>query len=240
MDGDQLLFPGGGDSHQHQHAALAVLSQADIEMNAVGPQVDVLSAFQRASIPIAVFRFPDPFEPRDRRGGQAGTFRAQQRLERLAEAARADSLEVEPRNQLFDALGLSQVGRQEPRAEFLPLRRRPPIMHPRLLDLNLADAGRDRAFGKPPVANHLPAALLVDEVRARSNPLGDFRFDCRGQHPLGCPKQSCHGSSKNSCGAQAVPVLVASTTCVPQSTPNWTGPGVSFSAALLAPTYRMK
>ena len=36
-----------------------------------------------------------------------------------------------------------------------------PIMHSRLFDLDLSDAGADRPLGHSSVSNHLPAALLV-------------------------------------------------------------------------------
>jgi hypothetical protein len=67
-DGDQLLVAVGGRPHQHQDA-LPILFQADVEMDAVGPDVDVVLAGQRPLAPGVVFLLPDGLEPGDGVGG---------------------------------------------------------------------------------------------------------------------------------------------------------------------------
>ena len=57
-------------------------------------------------------------------------------------------------------------------------------MYSRPFDRELPDAGEDRPLGHPPVANHLPAALLVADVPAFLDPVFDFRFEGLGRHLL--------------------------------------------------------
>ena len=68
-DGDQLLLAVGGRPHQDQDALPALL-QADVEVDAVGPDVDVVLARQRPLAPGLVLVLPDGLEPGDGRGRQ--------------------------------------------------------------------------------------------------------------------------------------------------------------------------
>src|SRR6516162_3144072 len=56
---------------------------------------------------VLVFLFPDALEPSHRAGRQPLGLRAEQRGQGLAEIARAHAFEVQPRDQLLDALGPS-------------------------------------------------------------------------------------------------------------------------------------
>jgi hypothetical protein len=75
--GDQLLAAVGGRPDQHQEA-LPVLVQADVEVHAVGPHVDVTLALQGALAPGAVLGLPGGLEPGHGGGGQPGGARAEQ------------------------------------------------------------------------------------------------------------------------------------------------------------------
>ena len=119
-DGDQLLLPLGGRPHQHQDALPAPL-QADVEVDAVGPDVDVTLARQRPLAPRLMVGLPDGLEPGDGRGREVGGVRPEDRLEGLGEVAGADALEVEPGDQLLQAPGPPQVGGQDGGGELLPL-----------------------------------------------------------------------------------------------------------------------
>ena len=90
-DGDQLLVAVGRGAHQHQDA-LPIFFQADVEVHAVGPDVDVLLALQRSLAPLLVFFFPDCLEPGDRRGRQALASGPTSAAKGFAEVARADPL----------------------------------------------------------------------------------------------------------------------------------------------------
>ena len=70
-------------------------------------------------VPLLEFFFPNGLQPGDGRGRQARTVRPHQGFQGLAEVARADALQVQPGDQLLDALGLSQVRRQNLRGERL-------------------------------------------------------------------------------------------------------------------------
>ena len=69
-DGDQLLLAVGRGAHQHQDA-LPIFFQADVEVDAVGPHVDVLLPVQGPLGPLLEFSLPDFLEPGDRRSRQA-------------------------------------------------------------------------------------------------------------------------------------------------------------------------
>src|SRR4051795_1575184 len=98
-------------------------------------------------------RLPDGLEPGDGRGREVGGTRAEDRLEGLGEVAGADALEVEPGDQLLQAPGPPQVGGQDGGGKLLPLARVPPVVDPRLLDLDVAQAGLDRPLGEVAVAD---------------------------------------------------------------------------------------
>src|SRR5437764_5328295 len=78
--------------------------------------------------------------------------------------AGADALQVEPGDQLLQAPGPPQVGGQDGGGELLPLARSPPVVDPRLLDLDVAQAGLDRPLGEVAVADDLAATGIVHEV----------------------------------------------------------------------------
>src|SRR5262249_34398266 len=184
LDGNQLLLAVRRGAHQDQDALPAPF-QADVEVHAVGPDVDVLLAGQRALAPVVVLVLPQPLEARDGRGRQALGLGAEQRGQRLAEVAGRNPLEVQPGDQLLDALGLAQVRRQDRRGELLSGVGRPAVMDARLLDRDRADAGGDGALGQVAVADDLVTADGVAAVPVAVDPVGDFGLDGLGEQLLG-------------------------------------------------------
>ena len=65
-DGDHLLGAVRRGAHQHQDA-LAIILQANVEVDAVGPHVHVALLGERALAPLLVLFLPDALEARDRR-----------------------------------------------------------------------------------------------------------------------------------------------------------------------------
>jgi site-specific DNA recombinase len=183
-DGDQLLLPLGGRPHQHQDA-LPPPFQADVEVHPVGPHGDVPRARQRPLRPGLVVLLPDGPQTGDGRRREVGGVGAEDRPEGLGEVAGADPLEVEPGDQLLQALGPPQVPGQHGGGELLPLPRGPPVVDPWLLDLDRADAGLDGPLRQVAVADHLAAPVVVLEVGVGVDPGGDLGRDGLGEHPPG-------------------------------------------------------
>jgi hypothetical protein len=78
-------------AHQHQDA-LAVFLQAEVRVNPIGPDIDVLLALQRTLRPLVVLLLPDLLEPRDGGGGQGRVAGPKDRRERIDEVARRGPL----------------------------------------------------------------------------------------------------------------------------------------------------
>ena len=62
-------------------------------------------------------------------------------------------------------------------------------MHPRLADRDFAQSGDEATLGQVAVADDLPSAALVGQMRVPLDPLGDLGFDGLGQQHLGSPAQ---------------------------------------------------
>src|SRR4029078_12840252 len=67
---EQLLFALRRRSDDHQDALLAVF-KTGLQVNAVGPHVNIALGRQIALPPVLVLAEPDPLQPRDSRGRQA-------------------------------------------------------------------------------------------------------------------------------------------------------------------------
>lgn len=113
---DQLLLAVRCGSHQNKNTR-SIFFEADVEVNAIRPRIYVLFAFQTAFAPVAVFVLPVRFQAGYRRGTQSCSVWPQQRCQCLGKVTRADFLEVQPGHQVFDALGLTQIGRHNLHAE---------------------------------------------------------------------------------------------------------------------------
>jgi hypothetical protein len=132
-----------------------------------------------------VILLPDGLEPGDGRGREVGGVGAKDRPEGLGEVAGADPLQVQPGDQLLQAPGPPQVGGQDGGGELLPLLRWPPVVDPRLLNLDLSEAGLDGPLGEVAVADDLAASPVVPEVGMVVDPGGDLGLDGLGEHAAG-------------------------------------------------------
>src|SRR5436853_7483219 len=104
---------------------------------------------------------PGLLEPPDGGGRQPTGVLAEQRDERRLEVAGGDTLEVEDRNQYFEALRPARVGRQDRRREADGLRAfANTVAHARTTHRDRTDAGHDLALGQMPVAHQPMAAVL--------------------------------------------------------------------------------
>jgi hypothetical protein len=162
--------------------AISSFFPADVEVHAVGPDVDVALAGQRPLTPGVVVLLPGGLEPGDGRRRQVGGVDAEDRPEGLGEVAGADALEVEPGDQLVQALGPPQVGGQDGGGEPLALLGWATVLDPGLLDRDRADARLDGPLGEVAVADHLAASGLIPEVGAGVDPGGDLGLDGLGEH----------------------------------------------------------
>src|SRR5277367_6524348 len=124
--------------------------------------------------------FVDPglFQTPDGRSRQPAGVLAEQRAERLIEVAGRDALQVEDRDQHFEALRAPRVGRQDARAK--------PnaftlgclaVAHPWLTHGHRADAGHDLALGQMPVTHDALAAHLGLEVGISAEEVRNLHLD---------------------------------------------------------------
>jgi len=67
LDGDELLLALGGGAQQNKDA-LTILFQADVQVDAIGPDVDVFFARQVALGPSGLLVLPGLGEPADGAG----------------------------------------------------------------------------------------------------------------------------------------------------------------------------
>src|SRR5690606_36059548 len=96
---DQLLGAVGARAHEHENAE-PILLEADVEVNAVRPYVDVVAITQIPLPEALVLVDPDREQPADVRGREPGSLFPQQRLERLLEVARRQAAQVQDRQHL--------------------------------------------------------------------------------------------------------------------------------------------
>lgn len=89
-------------------------------MDAIGPHVHILLVRKIPLAPVIVFVTLLFFYATDDVGTQPRGPFTYERLKGLGEVSRRDALEVEPRDQLLDCVGLSQVGRQDAGGERHP------------------------------------------------------------------------------------------------------------------------
>src|SRR5262249_33817917 len=184
LNGDQFLLAVGRGPQQDQDALPAAF-QADVEVHAVGPDVGILLASQRAFAPVLVLLFPDALESGDGGRRQPLGLWAEQGRQRLTEVAGADPLEVEPGDQLLDALGLAQVRRQDRRGKLLSFAGRPAVVDSGLLDRDRPEARGDGAVGQVAVADDPATAARIPAVLVAFEPVSDFGVDSLSEEFLG-------------------------------------------------------
>src|SRR5215468_8179510 len=113
-----------------------------------------------------MFLQPSLLEPPDGRGRQPAGVLAEQRDQRFLEVAGGDALEVEDRDQHFEALRATRVGRQNRRRKANAVRTfADAVTHARAAHGDRADAGHDLAFRQMSVA-HQPCPTVVGQFVA--------------------------------------------------------------------------
>ena len=107
---EQLLLAlrRGADDDQD---ALRLVLQTRLQVDAVGPDVDVAFGRQVALAPLLVFIDPDVLQPRDGRGRQARSILAEQAASAGAKVAGRYAFQIEDRDQRIEALRTPGVGR---------------------------------------------------------------------------------------------------------------------------------
>src|SRR5450759_3979358 len=183
---DQLLLAlrGGADDDEN---ALRLVLEPRLQVDAVGPEVDVALHREIALLPALVFIGPPFLEASNRRCRQTGRILADKRGQRLLEVAGRDALQVEDRNQHLQTLRAPRVGRQDGRVEPNALTRsRLAVAYPRLAHANRTNASHDLALGQMPVARHAPAARLGLEIAMSVQKVSDLRLN-RLRQQGACP-----------------------------------------------------
>src|SRR6266478_124120 len=146
-EAEQLLFALRRRADDHQDALFGVF-KTGLQVNAVGPHVDVALGRQIALPPMLVLVEPDLLQPRDGRGRQARRILAEQRRKRLLEIAGRDTLQVKDWDQHLQAAGAPRVGRQDRgrEADAPGIIGSATVAHARLAHADRADAGHYLAF----------------------------------------------------------------------------------------------
>src|ERR1700681_2605188 len=146
-EAEQFLFALRRRSDDDQDALLGVL-KTGLQVNTIGPHVDVALGRQIALPPMLVLVEPDLLQPRDGRGRQARRILAEQRRKRLLEIAGRDALQVKDWDQHLQAAGAPRVGRQDRgrEADAPGIIGSATVAHARLAHADRADAGHYLAF----------------------------------------------------------------------------------------------
>src|ERR1700740_3480908 len=122
---DQLLLALGRGTDDDQQALRSVL-EPGLDVDAVGPEVDVTLGGEIALAPARMLLRPGLLEPSDGRGREPASVLAEQRDQCLIEVAGRDALQVEDRDQRFDrrAYGGRIADEKRMRSEPSPTRSR--------------------------------------------------------------------------------------------------------------------
>src|SRR4051812_13209200 len=190
LDGQQLLAAAGVGADQHQQTLPLVLEPWG-EMDAVGPEVDVVLGGEIALLPALMLLLPARGQAAHGRRRQAGRLGAEERGQGFLELARRHPLQVQPGQELLDVPGPPQVGRQHRRGE--ADRRRVPgatVANLGAAHLDRSDPGLDLPLGRVAVAHQAPATLLVRELGMDGKERLDLGLDRLHQHPPGAVPQN--------------------------------------------------
>ena len=149
------------DSFKHRQL-FAALSMA------VGPDLGITPALDGSPPQGLEIPLPGCLEVGDGSGRESCRIRAEDRLDGLGQVAGADPGEVEPGDQLVEALGPLQVRRQDRRGEPDALSRRPAVVDAGLSDREVADARLDVAPREIAVASTASARSRRAPSRRRA------------------------------------------------------------------------
>ena len=184
------FLPSGRGADQHQHA-LGLRLHPRLQVDAVGPEIDVAPGRQVAPLPARVVRLPFAPQPRDHRGRQVRRVLAQQRSERLLEVAHRDPAQVEDRQQGIQAPRPPRPARQDGRGEADALGSSAGAAVAQLdpPHRDRADPGLDQALRTMAVPHHALAPVRQPRALHRGQERLGFRLDRLGQQPAGAAPQ---------------------------------------------------
>ena len=111
-EADQFLRPFRCRADDDENA-LRLVFQTRLQMDAIGPDVDIALGREVALGPSRIIVVPAFLQPTDRRRRKSWRILAEQGRQRLREVAGRDALEVQDRQQRLDRLRASHVGRQD-------------------------------------------------------------------------------------------------------------------------------
>jgi len=160
--------------------------QADIEMNAISPEVNVVLVRQRTLRPISPFVPPAVLQPNNISRRQPFGVRAQQALQGLGEVACADAFEIEPGYQLLDTPGSSQIRRQNLAGEAygLTIFIDSFVIDAGLVNLDSTDTRLNRPARQISISHNQPVSASISQTLAVGDVLCHFVLNGRSQHLL--------------------------------------------------------
>ena len=189
LQGDHFFAAVRPDSDQHERAQPLVL-QADREVDAAGPEVDVVAVGEVSASKRLILGRPALGQAGDGARRQASRLRSQQGRQRVPKIARGQAMQVQQGQHAGEAGRAAQVGRPDRAGEPLSLAvHHPAIIHPRRGHRDRPDPRRDAPRAGRPIAHDHGVA---DRIALAPMP-GDVLLDLELQRGLDHPAGSFPG-----------------------------------------------
>ena len=178
--GHQLFGAVGAGSDKDQQAG-TIGCQAHVEVDAIGPQVDVLLVVQIALFPLPMIGLPLAEQALDVGGRESASLFTEDRLEGRNHLGHGNTLEIECWDQVVQSRHSSQVGRQDGAGELMIS---PFVAYPRLLDLDRTQPGLDPPCRQVAIADDQAMTLVIALLPMLVEVIGHFLFNGPLQHLL--------------------------------------------------------
>ena len=186
--GDRDEFLAAVSAHtEHDQQAQLLLVQADLEVDAVDPQVDVVGGGQIPGGERAGLLLPLTGQAGDRGGRQPGTG-AEELLQRRPEVAGRQPVQVQQRQHLAHLRGLTCPRRQDRRGKPLAVASvgvEAAVIDPRRLHRHRTGRSQHLTRLVIPIAHHQAVAVLIELISELGHIRGNLGLQCRGQHLAG-------------------------------------------------------
>ncbi len=183
---NQLLRAIGRGSHQHKNALflVGIVFQPNFDVDAIGPDVNVLFLGKVTPAPLDVLFGPLLLESDDHVGAEAFSLLANQSLQGFSKIIGGNSFEVEPRDQLFDRLGSTKVSRQHTGRELHTIGRVWRVVaNASLLDLDGSCAVENLPRWQASILDHQASIIRIAAILVRFDEGIDFRINSCLQQP---------------------------------------------------------
>ena len=190
LEADQLLLALGRSADDHQHA-LGLGLQARLQVDAIGPEIDIAPGRQVALLPALVLGLPVAPQPGDHRRREVRGVLAEESGERFLEVAGRDPAQVQDRQQRVDAPAAPCPARQNPRREADPIAGRGAVAHLHPPYLDRADPGLDGPLRAIAVADDAGPPIGEPLVRHRRQEGFGLRLDRLGEQAPRTCAQHC-------------------------------------------------